>query len=146
MWVSRVILYICLWNANERMATETMMGKAMTVTDSKTLWGEDPDKRNPCSSFICLNYYHFRVQSYLHSQFFHIFVWTIKATPGGGAHNHETCRFSGYHFSAEILEPGMKQNVSPCSFVELILFELLSKVEGTQKGHHKLAIPAYSRE
>ena len=23
---------------------ETMMGKAMTVTDTKTLWGEDPDK------------------------------------------------------------------------------------------------------
>ena len=33
----------------------------------------------------------------------------------------------------------MKQNVSPCSLVELILFELLSKVEGTQEGHHKLA-------
>ena len=32
----------------------------------------------------------------------------------------------------------MKQNVSPCSLVELILFELLSKVEGTQEGHHKL--------
>ena len=59
------------------------MGKAMTVTDSKTLWGEDPDKRNPCSS-ICLNYSHFRVLSYLHSQFLHIFVWTIKTTPGGG--------------------------------------------------------------
>ena len=26
------------------------------------------------------------------------------------------------------------------------LFELLSKVEGTQEGHHKLEIPAYSRE
>ena len=35
----------------------------------------------------------------------------------------------------------MKQNVSPCSLVELILFELLSKVESTQEGHHKLAIP-----
>ena len=41
----------------------------------------------------------------------------------------------------------MKQNVSPCSLVvELLLFELLSKVEGTKEGHHKLAIPAYSRE
>ena len=40
----------------------------------------------------------------------------------------------------------MKQNVSLCSLVELILFELLSKVEGTQEGHHKLAIPTYSRE
>ena len=39
----------------------------------------------------------------------------------------------------------MKQNVSPCSLVvELLLFELLSKVEGTKEGHHKLAIPAYS--
>ena len=83
------------------------MGKAMTVTDSKTLWGEDPDKRNPCSSSICLNYSHFRVLSYLHSQFLHIFVWTIKTTPGGGGgggHFHinlyGTCRFSGYHFSA----------------------------------------------
>ena len=37
----------------------------------------------------------------------------------------------------------MKQNVSPCSLVELILFELLNKVEGTPEGHHKLAIPAY---
>ena len=43
-------------------------------------------------------------------------------------------------------EPGMKQNVSPCSLVELILFEFLSKVEDTLEGHHKLAIPAYSRE
>ena len=34
------------------------MGKAMTVTDTKTLWGEDPDKRNPCSTSICLNYSH----------------------------------------------------------------------------------------
>ena len=40
----------------------------------------------------------------------------------------------------------MKQNVSPCSLVELFLFEFLSKVEGTQEGHHKLAIPANSRE
>ena len=124
----------------------------MTVTDAKTLWGEDPDKRNLCSSYICLNYSHFRVQSYLHSQFLHLFVWTIKTTPGGGGGGHfhinlyGTCRSSGYHFSAEIPEPGIKQNVSPCSLVELILFELLSKVEGTQEGHHKLAIPAYSRE
>ena len=36
----------------------------------------------------------------------------------------------------------MKQNVSPCSLVELILFELFkSKVDGTQEGHHKLTIP-----
>ena len=28
----------------------------------------------------------------------------------------------------------MKQNASPCSLAELILFELLSKVEGTQEG------------
>ena len=61
------------------------MGKAMTVPNTKTLWGEDPDKRNPYSTSICLNYSHFRVQFYLHSQFLHIFVWTIKTTtPGGG--------------------------------------------------------------
>ena len=29
-----------------------MMGKAMTVTNTKTLWGKDPDKRNPCSTSI----------------------------------------------------------------------------------------------
>ena len=64
---------------------QRLMGKAVTVTDTKTLWGKDPDKRNPCSSTsICLNYPHFRVQSYLHSQFLHIFVWTIKTTPVGG--------------------------------------------------------------
>ena len=64
---------------------QRLMGKAMTVTDTKTLCGKDPDKRNPCSSIsICLNYSYFRVQSYLHSQFLHIFVWTIKTTPGGG--------------------------------------------------------------
>ena len=80
------------------------MGKAMTVTDTKTLWGEDPDKRNPCSTSICLKYSNFRVQSYLHSQFLHVFVWTIKTTPGGeGGHLniklYGACRFSGYHFS-----------------------------------------------
>ena len=66
-----VILYICLWDANERLTTETMMDKARTITDTKTLWGEDPDKRNPCSASICLNYSHFRVLSYLPSQFLH---------------------------------------------------------------------------
>ena len=60
------------------------MGKATTVTDTKTLWGEDPDKRHPCSTSICLNYSHFRQQSYLHLQFLHFFVWTIKTTPGEG--------------------------------------------------------------
>ena len=29
---------------------QRLMGKAMTVTDTKTLWGKNPDKRNPCSS------------------------------------------------------------------------------------------------
>ena len=129
------------------------MGKAMTVTDTKTLWGEDPDKRNPCSTSICLNYSHFRVQSYAPAfAVLTFFVWTIKTTPGGGAWGHfhinlyGTGHFLGYQFSALIPEPGMKQNVSPCSLVELILFELLSKVEGTQEGHHKLAVPDYSRE
>ena len=69
------------------------MGKVMTVTDTKTLWGEDPDKRNPCSTSIFLNYSHFRVQSYLHFQFLHFFVWTIKTTPGGmGALPYEPIR------------------------------------------------------
>ena len=66
-----------------------MMGKATTVTDTKTLWGEDPDKRNPCSTSICLNYSHFRVQSYLHSQFLHFFCLDNKNNThgwgGGGA-------------------------------------------------------------
>ena len=68
------------WDANGRLATETMMDKASTVTDTKTLWGEDPYKRNLCSASICLNYSHFRVQSYMYSQFSHFFVWTVKAT------------------------------------------------------------------
>ena len=59
------------WDANERLATETMMDKARAVTDTKTLWGEDPDKRNLCCASICLNYSHFRVQSYLYLQFLH---------------------------------------------------------------------------
>ena len=49
------------------------MDKVKTITDTKTLWGEDPDKRNPCSASICLNYSHFRVLSYLHAQFLHFF-------------------------------------------------------------------------
>ena len=55
------MLYICLWDANERLPIATMMDKARTITNTKTLWGEDPDKRNPCSASICLNYSHFRV-------------------------------------------------------------------------------------
>ena len=86
------------------------MGKAMTVTDTKTLWGKDPDKRNPCFTSICLKYSHFRVQSYLHSQFSHIFVWTIKITPGGG----------GGH-----LHINLDGTCSPCSLLEHLLFELL---------------------
>ena len=43
------------------MATEIMMD---SDTDTKTLWGEDPDKKNRSAS-NCLNYSHFRVQSYL---------------------------------------------------------------------------------
>ena len=30
------------------------MGKGTTVTDTKTLWEEDPDKRNLCSTSFCL--------------------------------------------------------------------------------------------
>ena len=40
------MLYICLWDANERLTTDTIMDKVRTITDTKTLWGEDPDKRN----------------------------------------------------------------------------------------------------
>ena len=69
--VSGVILYVFLWDANERLATEIMMDKARTVTDTKTLWGEDSDKRNLCSASICLKNSHFRVQSYLYLQFLH---------------------------------------------------------------------------
>ena len=83
------------------------MGKAMTVNDTKTLWGKDPDERNPCSTSICLNYSHFRVQSYLYSHFLHIFVRTIKTTPGGVGHSHinlyGTCRFSGIIFQHKFL-------------------------------------------
>ena len=89
---------------------QRLMGKAMTVTDTKTLWRKDPDKRNPCSSTsIYLNYSHFRVQSYLHSQFLDIFVWTIKTTPGGGGGGHfhinlyGRCRFSGIIFQHKFL-------------------------------------------
>ena len=80
-----------------------LMGKAMTVTDTKTLWGKDPDKRNPRSSIsICLNYSHFRVQSYLHSQLLYIFVWTIKTTPWGALPYKPIwdMLFFRYHFSA----------------------------------------------
>ena len=60
------------------------MGKATTVTDTKTSWGEDPDKRNPYSNSICLKYSHFRVQFYLHSQFLHFFCLDNKNNTGGG--------------------------------------------------------------
>ena len=40
----------------------------------------------------------------------------------------------------------MKQDVSPCSLIALILFESLSQVESTREGHHKLSISAYSKE
>ena len=35
--------------------------KARTVTDTKILQGDDPDKRNSNSASISLNYSHFRV-------------------------------------------------------------------------------------
>ena len=37
------------------------MDKARTVTDTKSLQGEDPDKTNPYSASISLNHSHFRV-------------------------------------------------------------------------------------
>ena len=55
------MLSVCLWDANEKLATETMMDKARTVTDTKTLRGEDPDKRTPYSACNSSNYSHFRV-------------------------------------------------------------------------------------
>ena len=94
------------------------MDKVRTITDTKPLWGEDPDKRNPCSAYICLNYSHFRVLSYLPSQFLHLFGLCMDS----------------------------KTTLTECSLVELILFELLSEVERTQEGHHKLSIPVYSKE
>ena len=57
------MLSVCLWDANERLATVTMMDKARTVTDTETLQGDDPDKRNPYSASISLNHSHFRVLS-----------------------------------------------------------------------------------
>ena len=60
------------------------MDKAMTVTDTKTLLEEDPDKRNPCPASIYLNYSHFKVQSYLHSQFLHFFCLDSRNNNGGG--------------------------------------------------------------
>ena len=74
---------MCLWDANERLATETMMDKAMTITNTKTLWGEDPDKRNPCSASICFHYSHFRVQSYLQTQFLYFFCLNSKNNTQG---------------------------------------------------------------
>ena len=81
---------------------QRLMGKAMTVTDTKTLWGKDPDKRNPCFTSICLNYSDFRVQSYLHSQFLHIFVWTIKSNTWGALPYKPVwdMPFFRHHFSA----------------------------------------------
>ena len=81
------------------------MGKATTVTDTKTLWGEDPDKRNPCSTSICLNYSHFRVQSHQHLQFLHFLSGQQKQHPGGmgGALPYKPIQdmpFLGYQFSA----------------------------------------------
>ena len=69
---------------------ERLMGKAMTVTDTKTLLGKDPDKRNPI------------VLLPLHSQFLHIFVWTIKTIPGGALPYKPIwdMPFFRYHFSA----------------------------------------------
>ena len=98
------------------------MGKAMTVTDTKTLWGEDPDKRNPCSTSICLNYSHFRVQSFLHSQFLHIFVWTIKTTPGGG-HFHINL-YGAYRFSGIIFQHKFLNLVSNRMFPHAVWLKL----------------------
>ena len=91
------------------------MDKATAVTDTKTLWGEDPDKRSLCSASIYLNYSHFRVHSYLYSQFLHF--WIRK--------NNNNRMFPHAN-----------------SLVELILLELLSEVESTQEGYHKLSISA----
>ena len=62
---------------------------------------------------------HFRVQSYLYLQF--IFCLDSKN-------------------NIDIMFPHVS------SLVELILIELLSEVESTQEGHHKLSIPSYSKE
>ena len=73
------MLSVCLWDTKEKLATETMMDKARTVTDTKTLRGEDPYKRNPYSASISLNHSHFKVLPAFAVLTFS-FVWTVKTT------------------------------------------------------------------
>ena len=55
------------------------MDKARTVTDTKTLWGVDPDKRNLCSASICLNIT--LISEYSPTCICSLFfVWTVKTT------------------------------------------------------------------
>ena len=74
-----LICILCLWDANERLATESMMDKTITVTDTKTLQGEDPDKRDPYSASISLNHSYFRVLPAFAAVTFS-FVRTVKTT------------------------------------------------------------------
>ena len=73
------------------------MGKATTVTDTKTLWGEDPDKLFELLSFQSAVLPAFAVLTFF-------CLDNNNNTRGGGGHFHinlyGTCRFSGYHFSA----------------------------------------------
>ena len=96
------------------------MDKATTVTDAKSLWGEGPDKRNLCSASICLNTL---ISEYI-----------------------PTCIRSSYIFFLDSKNNNNRMFPHACSLVELILLELFSEVESTQEGHHKLSIPAYSKE
>ena len=54
------------------------MDKARTVTDTKTLWGEDPDKRNPCSASIALKLLSFQSTVLPAFAVLTFFVWTVK--------------------------------------------------------------------
>ena len=49
------------------------MGKAMTVTDSKTLWGEDPDKKKNMFFFHLFELLAFQSPTCIHN--FYIFLF-----------------------------------------------------------------------
>ena len=57
-----------------------------------------------------------------------------------------TCIRSSYIFCLDSKNNNSRMFPHACGLVELISLELLSEVESTQEGHHKLSIPAYSKE
>ena len=88
---------------------QRLMGKAMTVTDTKTLWGKDPDKRNP----YFLTFHLFELLSFQSAVLPAFAVLTYFCLDnknnswGGGGHFHinlyGTCRFSGFIFQHKFL-------------------------------------------